>query len=133
MTGQQAQEVVAIEELGPAPLPSAAGFGLDRPHFTDARVPSISTPAAQASAAFSAEALSVKLTNAQLFSPEVKPNAQSRVLLRLKQMQRPYRFFATWTTDLNAVGGTEGRDDTRAPRIDCSVADSGRDVRNRDV
>ena len=43
------------------------GFGLDRPHCTLTRSPSISRPEAQASAANSAEARSVKLTKAHLF------------------------------------------------------------------
>jgi len=56
--------------LGPATEPEpdpAEGFGLDRPHFTETVVPSISTPEAHASAARSADCRSTKFTNAQRF------------------------------------------------------------------
>jgi len=100
--------------LGPATEPeSDEGFGLvlaglDRPHFTETVVPSTSTPEAHASAARSAYCRSTKFTNAQ-------------------------RFFATCTMDLKELAGMAGSDATRAVLSDCSVADSGREVRNSDV
>jgi hypothetical protein len=55
----------AVDEP-PAAFPAVAFAFLLRPHLTPTRSPSISSPLAQACAACSAEARSLKLTNAHL-------------------------------------------------------------------
>ena len=85
-----------------------AALFLLRPHFTFTRSPSKSRPAAHACAASSADARSVKFTNA-------------------------HRDFATCTTDLILEGSREGRDVATRVRIVSSVAVVGREERKRDI
>ena len=102
---------VSLVETGGVVLELAeldAALFLLRPHLTFTRSPSKSRPAAHACAASSADARSVKFTNA-------------------------HRDFATCTTDFILEGSREGRDVATRVRIVSSVADVGREERKSDV
>jgi len=81
---------------------------LPRPHFTDTFSSSMSRPLAQASAARSADVLSLKLTKAHLD-------------------------FATCTTDFSCDEVTLGSELTTCVRMSTSVAEAGSDERNNDM
>ncbi|SRR5216684_5340516 len=114
---------VAVETSG-----GGAEEFLLRPQRTLRRSPSMSSPFAHASAARSAEVRSLKLTNAHL---KHKENFHK---LRTHDAQGVnYLDFATWTTERKEVGSTPGNDLMTRVRMVCSVADAGKEERNRDI
>ena len=105
------------------------------PHRMFARAPSSTvTPVAQASAARSALKRSLKLINAHLNGyAERCVIKSSHNIYRRQGSDCAYLFFSTYTIDLTDVGGTEGMEERRCVRSDCSVVDAGNGDINRDV
>jgi hypothetical protein len=87
----------------------------------------MSNPFAHASAARSADARSLKLTNAHLVAQLL-----GTTLTRLDTMCI-YLDFATWTIERKDVGSTPVNDLMTRVRMVSSVADAGKEERNSDI